>query len=565
VTHLLKGALALSLLLLGAGLSLADEKEKPKTKILLIGKDPDHPYASHEYLFTSGVLAKCLKLTPGVETVVSNGWPKDKKTLEGVKAVVVYSNPAAEMLLDGKGRDSFEQVMKNKAGLVTIHWASSVNKGNYDRLGPAWMGYLGGTWVSSVGLEHGRSKLEQLVPEHPICRGWKEYEITDEFYHDPVIGKKATALLRVKGKKDKEIVVGWAFERPEGGRSFGTTLGHPYSNFKLEAFRRMIVNAILWSAQLEVPRSGAPVNVAAKDLELPPQKKEKKEKEIDLTTKFAASDPDFKIQGEYEGEVMGKGKYGAQVVAKGDGKFEAYFLAGGLPGAGWDAKTRVKAAAVTKDKVVSLSGSKWTGTIGDGKFAGKSDGGDEFTLKRVERKSPTLGEKPPEGAVVLFDGKNADEWNGGKVVDGNLLYRGTTSKKGFGVGKLHIEFRTPYEPKKGGQGRGNSGVYVLGKEIQVLDSFGLEGKIDECGAFYSSKKPSVNLCLPPLTWQTYDVEVKPDDKGDLKATVWHNGVKIHEDYAIAKKGAKPSGIHLQDHSNAVVYRNVWMVPATSSK
>src|SRR5262249_16322297 len=162
--------------------------EKPKKiKILLIGKDPDHPYASHEYLFTQGMLAKCLKLTPNVEAVVSNGWPRDKKTLEGVNAVVVYASPAAEILLDGPGRDAFAQVMKDKAGLVTIHWASSVNKNNHERLGPTWMSYLGGTWVSNVGIEFGKSKLEQLAPEHPICRGWKEYEISDEFYHDPVI------------------------------------------------------------------------------------------------------------------------------------------------------------------------------------------------------------------------------------------------------------------------------------------------------------------------------------------------------------------------------------------
>lgn len=556
MTHLLKGALALSLLLLAVTVALGDkDKEKPKTKtkILLIGKDPDHPYASHEYLFTQAMLAKCLKLTPNVETVVSNGWPKDKKAIEGVNAVVVYASPAAEILLDGPGRDAFIQLMKDKAGLVTIHWASSVNKNNHERLGPTWMGYLGGTWVSSVGLEHGKSKLEQLVPDHAICRGWKEYEITDEFYHDPVIGKKATPLLRVKGKNDKQIVVGWAFERPDGGRSFGTTLGHPYSNFQIEAFRRMIVNAILWSAQVEVPKDGAVVKLSEKDLKLPPP--------IDLTTKFAASDPDFKIQGEYVGEVKGKGKYGAQVVAKGDGKFETYFLGGGLPGDGWDGKTRAKVEATTKDKLVSLTKGKWTGTFDGAKLVGKSEDGDDFDLKRVERKSKTLGEKPPDDAVVLFDGKNADEWNNGRLVDNNLLYRGTSSKQTFAAGKLHLEFRTPYEPKKGGQGRGNSGVRILNREIQVLDSFGLEGKIDECGAFYGNKKPDVNACLPPLSWQTYDVEVKANDDGDLKATVWHNGILIHKDFPLARKGAKPAPIRLDDHSNAVVYRNVWMVPA----
>jgi hypothetical protein len=260
------------------------------------------------------------------------------------------------------------------------------------------------------------------------------------------------------------------------------------------------------------------------------------------------------------GEVSGQGKHGAQVVARGKGKFDVYFLSGGLPGAGWDKKVRLKVPANTKDKLVSLSGDGWSGTIADGKLSGKTKGGESFSLKRVERKSPTLGDKPPEGAVVLFDGKNADEWAGGRIVEKDLLYRGTTSKKGFATGKLHLEFRTPYQPTAGGQGRGNSGVYILGREIQVLDSFGLTGAKDECAAFYGSAAPSVNMCLPPLTWQTYDVEIRPDEQGKLLATVWHNGVKVHEKYPIAGKGAKPAGIHLQDHGNPVVYRNIWFVP-----
>src|SRR5262249_38788146 len=140
----------------------------------------------------------------------------------------------------------------------------------------------------------------------------------------------------------------------------------------------------------------------------------------DLTTNLAASDPDFKVQGEYEGEVAGKGKYGAQVVARGNGKFEVWFLSGGLPGAGWDRKVRSKVAAATKDRVVSLAGGEWAGTFSDGKLSGKTKGGESFSLKRVERKSPTLGATPPKDAIVLFDGKNASEWAGGRIVDGNL-------------------------------------------------------------------------------------------------------------------------------------------------
>ena len=245
-------------------------QEKAKTKILFIGKNPDHPYGSHMYMHASGMLAKCAELTPGIDTVVANGWPKDAKALAGVKSIVLYASPGAEFLLEGPHRNQVDELMKKGVGLVTIHWASAVVQKDLDRLGPTWLSYLGGTWVSNVGLSGGKSPLKQLIPEHPICRGWKEYEIDDEFYLNPTI-KQAKPLLQVTERKGKDVIVGWVYERPDGGRSFATTLGHPYKNFEIEAFRRMIVNGILWSAHVEVPRSGAAVNIDEKILKLPPQ------------------------------------------------------------------------------------------------------------------------------------------------------------------------------------------------------------------------------------------------------------------------------------------------------
>ena len=246
------------------------------------------------------------------------------------------------------------------------------------------------------------------------------------------------------------------------------------------------------------------------------------------------------------------------MVALGDGKFDAYFLTGGLPGAGWDTKGRTKVSAKTDDGKTSLTGKDWSGTIGAGKVTGSSPLG-EFMLQRVERKSPTLGAKAPEGAIILFDGKNADEWGGGKIVENDLLFCGPSSKKGFAAGKLHIEFRTPFQPKARGQGRGNSGVYMQNFEVQVLDSFGLNGTNDECGAYYGKAKPAVNMCLPPLSWQTYDTEIKVDDKGNTVSTVYHNGVKVHDDLILRKGRPTPTKIQLQNHGNPVVFRNIWFV------
>src|SRR5262249_45119147 len=294
------------------------------------------------------------------------------------------------------------------------------------------------------------------------------------------------------------------------------------------------------------------------------EKKDPPKKSNNTFTSAAEAGPDFVVQGEYEGTLGDKDKYGAQVVALGDGKFDVYFLAGGLPGAGWDGKTRQRVATTSARGKVLFATTDWNGEIGNGQLMGETADKKLIGLKRVERKSPTLGQKPSQGAVVLFDGSNADEWVNGKLVEGNLLRWGTQSKKGFATGKLHVEFRTPFQPKARGQGRGNSGVYIHNTEIQVLDSFGLTGANNECGAFYGFARPAVNMCLPPLSWQTYDVEVKPGSKqGELLATVWHNGVKVHEDFPLKGSASKPVTILLQDHGNPVAYRNIWFVPGKS--
>ena len=196
-------------------------------------------------------------------------------------------------------------------------------------------------------------------------------------------------------------------------------------------------------------------------------------------------DSDYAIQGEYEGKVEG-GKAGAQVIALGDGKFDVVGYPGGLPGAGWngDKDNRVRGKGQISDGKTSFemeNGLKVSLVdAGSGKVMHvTSDGEKVGTLERVVRKSPTLGMRPPEGAVILFDGKDhgADLWKGGRVSEDGFLMEGCTSKETFGDFKIHFEFRTPYKPKARGQGRGNSGFYAHGRyEVQVLDSFGLEGE-----------------------------------------------------------------------------------------
>ena len=281
-------------------------------------------------------------------------------------------------------------------------------------------------------------------------------------------------------------------------------------------------------------------------------------------------DPDFSIQGEYGSGKDGKGVH---VFALGEGKFDAYLLEGGLPGDGWDkSKSKIKISGKTEGDVTKFSGKDYSAEIKGYEITVKK-GDDSYTLKRVERKSPTLGKKAPDGAVVLFDGTNVDQWEKGKLVNG-LLQHGTMSKPKFQSYHLHLEFQTPYRPSARGQGRGNSGVYHQARyETQVLDSFALEGKMNETGGIYSIAAPKLNACLPPLSWQTYDVDfttaVFENGKKvkSARMTVRLNGVLVQDDVELTKsttasklkEGPEPGPIYLQNHGNPVFYRNIWVI------
>ena len=170
------------------------------------------------------------------------------------------------------------------------------------------------------------------------------------------------------------------------------------------------------------------------------------------------TDSDFSLQGEYAGEITVKDntvKLGVQVIALGKGKFEAVAYVGGLPGAGWDpAKPAVRTTAM-KDEQGEVTfvhkgegdqaGKGGKGVLKDGKLV-LHVGSREIALLKVHRKSPTLGQKPPQGAVVLFDGSSVEHWKDGRLSDDKLLMEGTTSKDTFGSHKIHIEFRLPYKP-----------------------------------------------------------------------------------------------------------------------
>lgn len=295
-------------------------------------------------------------------------------------------------------------------------------------------------------------------------------------------------------------------------------------------------------------------------------------------------DEDFLIQGEYAGvfdtgDLKGM-KLGVQIWAQGGGKFESVGYEGGLPGAGWNENrsnvTRVTGQRATGEKVARFAEEDAKATADGYKFLVVNLQGDRvMEMKRVSRQSPTHGAKPPAGATVLFDGKDHNRFPGSKVTDDGLLEQGATSTDKFQDGTLHIEFMLAYKPAARGQNRGNSGVYLQSRyEVQVLDSFGLDAKKNDCGGIYNIAAPMLNMCFPPLTWQTYDIDftaAKFDASGNkttnARMTVKHNGVLVHDNVEVPhittsapeKEQPAPGPLHLQNHGNPVRYRNIWFL------
>lgn len=258
-----------------------------------------------------------------------------------------------------------------------------------------------------------------------------------------------------------------------------------------------------------------------------------------------------------------------------EGRFYLSIYAGGLPGDGWDG-----------GKIQH----QW---IGASEIKERLSG---FT--KVDRAAELDFPSPPENAIVLFDGTNTKEWPGGKIRNG-LLQAGAGSKRKFRDFQLHFETMLPFKPELplGHPDRGNSGVFALGAyEVQVCDTFGVDFAPDRwkrdgvmkhpdtwCGSIYGIRAPDINMCLPPLSWQSFDItftaaRFKDDKKSgkkisDARMTVYQNGELIHDDVALPEgTGGGPSGprpevpsgpLYIQNHHNPTQYRNIWLIDLTS--
>jgi hypothetical protein len=175
---------------------------------------------------------------------------------------------------------------------------------------------------------------------------------------------------------------------------------------------------------------------------------------------------------------------------------------------------------------------------------------------------------------VLFDGTSGDAWVNARITPEGWLREGAQTRQGYQDFTLHIEFLCSFMPAARGQSRANSGVFLDGRyEIQVLDSFGLEGLNNECGAIYSLRAPDVNMCLPPLSWQTFDIVYTAPVFGtggrklrNAVVSVVHNGVLVHDRVEVVRstaggqEGPTPGPIQFMNHGNPMLARNIWLVP-----
>ncbi len=290
-------------------------------------------------------------------------------------------------------------------------------------------------------------------------------------------------------------------------------------------------------------------------------------------------DSGYLLMGEFVGPVtVGENEYetvGLQIRPLGKDEFEAIAFSGGLPGQQKHRGEAKRMIGKQADGFLVLSGGPWAIFAEQDHCLLLSRSGERVgRLERIERRSPTLGAKPPADAMVLFDGSDTDQFKGGNMTDDGLLMEGADIKPMFQDFDLHLEFRLPYMPEARDQGRGNSGIYIQSRyECQILDSFGQEPAFNGAGSLYRFKAPQLNMALPPLVWQTYDIRfTAPRWASDgekirnARITVWLNGVIVQDDVELEDKtgAGQPEAplllpTKLQNHRDPVRFRNIWVV------
>jgi hypothetical protein len=263
----------LRLSLLGLFASAALFAAEPKKIVLIAGPlDASHPAGTHEYEKTVLAFKYCLEHGANVRGVRVEthfqGWPDDPKTLDSADTIVLVSSGSDRKetdnpLLVGDRLAVIDKQMKRGCGLCLIHWSTFVPK---DKAGDKVLEWVGGyfDYQSGPAKNGWYSKIQTVTVKctpgrHPIAAGIEPFEAKDEFYYNIHFREKDPRLvpvLTVPMKGEGEQTVAWAVERSDGGRGFGFTGGHFFDNWKTDNYRKLALNAILWTAHVPVPEGG---------------------------------------------------------------------------------------------------------------------------------------------------------------------------------------------------------------------------------------------------------------------------------------------------------------------
>ena len=250
-----------------------DAPDASYTKIILLAGAPSNKPGQHEYFAGCSILAQCLKQTKGVWPVmVADGWPKNEAIFDNAKAIVSYMDAGEKLAWLAPDRwDRVRKTLKAGAGLVAMHQSVEVPAAQ----SAEFQGWLGAVWQKDIGSRGHWDMQFDTIPQHPITRnvtgfvapkdGWLFNLHFKSEHVTPIL----TGLVPDKGRSTPDAkshagraeVIAWAHEPPSGPRAVGFTGADLHSSSHIDSQRQLITNAILWTAGLEVPATGAPIGL----------------------------------------------------------------------------------------------------------------------------------------------------------------------------------------------------------------------------------------------------------------------------------------------------------------
>jgi type 1 glutamine amidotransferase len=248
-------------------------KAEPSKKLLFVGQGPDgHPPGTHEYVAGQNILAKCLAGVPSLEvqTVRADGpWREGPELLERVDGVVLFLAEGAKWIASDPARkQAFERLANRGGGIVALHWAIGTRDAQpIDGFLKLVGGCHGGPDRKYKVVE---TEVQVADSQHPVTAGLHSFRVRDEFYYRLKFVKPdgtIRPLLRVPLDGQLETVA-WAWERPDGGRSFGFSGLHFHENWRLPEYRKLVAQSVLWTLKLPVPKEGLAVEIKEADLKL---------------------------------------------------------------------------------------------------------------------------------------------------------------------------------------------------------------------------------------------------------------------------------------------------------